>query len=270
MENAPMADSQHILKLHLNDNVGIARGSIPAGTLLDGTNVTTTQEIPAGHKVALNQIAKDDELRRYGQIIGLATTPIFPGEHVHTHNLAMAAFDRDYAFGEGVISVTPPDEPLTFMGIKRPDGRVATRNYIAVISTVNCSATVAKKIAQHFNTSARLDEYPNIDGIVPVTHSFGCCVEHNGEGLKQLRRTIAGFVTHANFAGAVVIGLGCEANQLKPLLEAQNAEADAIVVPLVMQELGGTQKTIDAGIAAVEKCSQQPIRLSGRPSLYPI
>ena len=252
-EDAPMADSRHILKLHLDDNVGIARGAIPAGTLLEGTDVTTTQEIPAGHKVGLNPVAKGEEVRRYGQIIGFATTPILPGEHVHTHNLAMAAFDRDYAFGEGAVSVAPPDDALTFMGIKRPDGRVATRNYIAVISTVNCSASVAKKIAHHFNMSSRLDEYPNVDGIVPVTHSFGCCVEHDGEGLRQLRRTIAGFVTHANFAGAVIIGLGCEANQLKPLLASGNTAADACVVPLVMQELGGTQKTIDAGIAAIEK-----------------
>jgi len=120
----------------------------------------------------------------------------------------------------------------------RYSSSVATRNYIAVISTVNCSASVAKKIAHHFNMSSRLDQYPNVDGIVPVAHSFGCCVEHDGEGLRQLRRTIAGFVTHANFAGAIVIGLGCEANQLKPLLASGNASADAPVVPLVIQDLG--------------------------------
>jgi altronate hydrolase len=138
------------------------------------------------------------------------------------------------------------------MGIRRPDGRVATRNYIAVVSTVNCSATVAKKVASHFGTTSTLSSYSNVDGVVPLTHSFGCCIDHEGEGLQQLRRTISGFITHANFAGAVVIGLGCEANQLRPLLEGQSRHGQH-VVPLVMQELGGTQKTIDAAIAAIEE-----------------
>ncbi|WP_110947509.1 UxaA family hydrolase [Pseudomonas bohemica] len=247
-----MSDLSKILKLHPLDNIAIARAAIDARTALDSTGIQAVQDIPAAHKVALTAIATGEAVRRYGQIIGFATAPIAPGEHVHVQNLAMADFERDYAFGEGVIRTGDAPEARTFMGIKRADGRVATRNYIAVISTVNCSATVSKKVAQYFNNSSVLNDYPNVDGIVPLTHSFGCCIDHNGEGLKQLRRTIAGFMTHANFAGVVLIGLGCESNQLKPLFASEGVEPDARLVPLIMQELGGTQNTIDAAIEAVK------------------
>ena len=246
-----MLDSKNALRLHPSDNVAIVRAAIPAQTLLDDTGLKALQDIPAAHKVALKAIAVGDAVYRYGQIIGFATQAIVPGEHVHVQNLAMGDFARDYAFGEDVVAPPPAEQPLTFMGIRRADGRVATRNYIAVISTVNCSATVTKKVVQHFNTTGALAAYPNVDGIVPLTHSFGCCIDHHGEGLLQLRRTIAGYMGHANFAGVVLIGLGCEANQLKPLFDSQGARASLNLVPLVMQELGGTQKTIDAAIEAV-------------------
>ena len=241
-----------LIKLHPADNVAIARTAIPAGSRLTEGSLRAARDIPAAHKVALKAVSPGEAVYRYGQIIGLATAPITPGEHVHTHNLAMAHFERDYAFGAGVVPVTAPAEPRTFMGIRRADGRVATRNYIAVISTVNCSATVAKKVALHFNAPSALDRYRNVDGVVPLTHSFGCCIDHQGEGLQQLRRTISGFVEHANFAGVVLIGLGCEANQLRPLLEERTRHGRHLV-PLVMQELGGTQKTIAAAIAAIEE-----------------
>ena len=246
-----MLDSKNALRLHPSDNVAIVRAAIPAQTLLDDTGLKALQDIPAAHKVALKAIAVGDAVYRYGQIIGFATQAIVPGEHVHVQNLAMGDFAKDYAFGEDVVAPPPAGQPLTFMGIRRADGRVATRNYIAVISTVNCSATVTKKVVQHFNTTGALAAYPNVDGIVPLTHSFGCCIDHHGEGLLQLRRTIAGYMGHANFAGVVLIGLGCEANQLKPLFDSQGARASLNLVPLVMQELGGTQKTIDAAIEAV-------------------
>lgn len=244
--------SAPLIKLHPADNVAIARTAIAAGSSLGRGSLRAATNIPAAHKVALEAVSPGEAVYRYGQIIGFATAPIAPGDHVHTHNLAIGSFERDYAFGAGVVPAAAPTEPRTFMGIRRADGRVATRNYIAVISTVNCSATVAKKVASHFSTTSILSKYSNVDGVVPLTHSFGCCIDHEGEGLQQLRRTISGFITHANFAGAVVIGLGCEANQLRPLLEGQSRHGQH-VVPLVMQELGGTQNTVAAAIAAIEE-----------------
>ncbi|MEM5390035.1 altronate dehydratase family protein [Paraburkholderia phymatum] len=250
-----MADSNSlVITLHADDDVAIARGAIAAGTVLHELNgLVVTDDIPAAHKVAVRAITKGDPVRRYGQIIGFATQPIEPGAHVHTQNVSMGDFARDYAYGTNVKAVPTAPQALTFQGIRRADGRVATRNYIGVVSTVNCSATVTKLVTQHFSAPGALDAWPNVDGIVPLTHSFGCCIDHNGEGIQQLRRTIGGYVRHPNFAGVVVIGLGCEANQMGAMFVAEGVETGETVVPLVIQEQGGTQKTVDAAIAAVEK-----------------
>ncbi|MGA7776206.1 MAG: altronate dehydratase family protein [Paraburkholderia sp.] len=249
-----MADfTSLVIRLHANDDVAIARGPIPAGTTLTEVNdIITRDDIPGAHKVALRALEAGDPVRRYGQIIGFVTQPILPGAHVHTHNVSMGDFARDYAFGKDVKTVAPAAEARTFMGFRRADGRVATRNYIGVVSTVNCSATVTKLVSQHFSVPGKLDAYPNVDGIVPITHSFGCCIDHNGEGVQQLRRTIGGFIRHPNFAGVLVIGLGCEANQMGALFIAEGVEPGATMVPLVIQEQGGTQKTVDGAIAAIE------------------
>ncbi|MBU6493853.1 MAG: UxaA family hydrolase [Burkholderiales bacterium] len=242
-----------VLLIKPQDDVAIARNALAAGTVLaelDG--IVARDAIPAAHKVAVRAIAEGAPVRRYGQIIGFATRAIEPGEHVHVHNLSMGTFDRDYAFGSDVKAVAPAAAPATFMGIRRADGRVATRNYIGVVSTVNCSATVSKLVARHFAAPGKLDAYPNVDGVVPITHSFGCCIDHNGEGIQQLRRTLGGFVKHPNFAAVLVIGLGCEANQMGAMFLAEGVNAGPTVVPLVMQELGGTQKTVDAAIAAID------------------
>ncbi|CAN7653985.1 altronate dehydratase family protein [Caballeronia sp. LjRoot34] len=245
-----------IIRLHEDDNVAIARNTLPAGTVLDETDeldgLVVRAEVPAAHKIALRDVEAGALVRRYGQTIGRASCRIERGDHVHTHNVSMGDFERDYAFGEDMKPVDQTRETLTFQGIRRADGRVATRNYIGVVSTVNCSATVSKMVAQHFSAPGRLDAYPNVDGVVPVTHSFGCCIDHNGEGIQQLRRTIGGFVKHANFAGVLVIGLGCEANQMGAIFMTGGIAPGPTMVPLVMQELGGTQKTVDAAIKAIE------------------
>ncbi|HTK02870.1 MAG TPA: altronate dehydratase family protein [Bordetella sp.] len=243
-----------IILLHERDDVAIARQALAAGTELpQAGGVVVRADVPPAHKVALRAIRAGAPVHRYGQIIGFATCDIAPGDHVHTHNVSIGDFERDYAFGQDVRAVAPAAAPLTFQGIRRADGRVATRNYIGVLSTVNCSATVSKRVAQHFAMPGRLDAYPNVDGVVPLTHSFGCCIDHNGEGIQQLRRTIGGFAKHTNFAGMLVIGLGCEANQMGAMFMTGGIEPGPMMVPLVMQELGGTQKTIDAAIAAIEK-----------------
>jgi len=250
-----MADSASlVIRLHADDDVAIARVAIASGTAMaEVGGIVTRDDIPAAHKVALRSIKAGDPVRRYGQIIGFATQAIEPGAHVHSQNVSMGDFARDYAFGQDMKQVVPAETARTFMGFRRADGRVATRNYIGVVSTVNCSATVTKLVSQHFSAPGKLDAYPNVDGIVPITHSFGCCIDHHGEGVQQLRRTIGGYIRHPNFAGVLVIGLGCESNQMGALFIAEGVEPNAMMVPLVIQEQGGTQKTVDAAIAALEK-----------------
>jgi altronate hydrolase len=242
------------LRLDPNDNVAIARRALSRGSVLsEYAGVVVGDVIPAAHKVAIADIEQSEPVRRYGQIIGFASRPIQCGEHVHTHNLAMGAFQRDHAFGADARKPEAAAESATFLGFVRPDGRVATRNYVGVVSTVNCSSSVTKLVVEHFSKPGMLDAYPNVDGVVPVTHSFGCCIDHDGDGVNQLRRTLGGYVKHANFAGVVVIGLGCEANQMGAMFLGQGIEPGRTTVPLVIQDLGGTRKTADAAIAAIEK-----------------
>jgi arabinonate dehydratase len=242
------------IRLHPHDNVAIARHALPSGSLLsEYAGVVARADIPAAHKIAIADVGQGEPVRRYGQIIGFATQQIRRGEHVHTQNLAMGAFDRDYDFGADARQPDRAALPATFLGFVRPDGRVATRNYIGVVSTVNCSATVTKLVVEHFSRPGMLDAYPNVDGVVPITHSFGCCIDHNGDGVNQLRRTLGGFVKHANFAGVVVIGLGCEANQMGSMFLTQGIETGGMIVPLVIQDIGGTRKTADAAIAAIDR-----------------
>lgn len=240
------------IKLHHEDDVVIARNQLAADTVLDALgSLRVLADIPAAHKLAIRALKTGQPIRRYGQIIGFASADIAAGEHVHTHNTSMGSFERDYAFGQDARPVECVAGVRTFDGIRRADGRVATRNYIGVVSTVNCSATVSKMVAQHFSQAGALDAYPNVDGVVPITHSFGCCIDHHGEGIAQLRRTIGGYIRHPNFAGVLVIGLGCESNQMGAMFMAQGLAAGPMIRTLVMQEQGGTQKTVDAAIDAV-------------------
>ncbi|MDB5876839.1 MAG: galactonate dehydratase, partial [Variovorax sp.] len=182
------------IRLHPSDDVVIARAQLVGGTPIEA--IVSRGLIPPGHKVAMRAIATGEPVRRYNQIIGFASQPIAPGEHVHTHNLDMGAdkghFERDYAYG---ADVKPPPAPreATFMGIRRADGRVATRNYIGVLTSVNCSATAARAIADHFSRKtnpAALAAYPNVDGIVALTHGTGCGMDTEGMGMQILERTL--------------------------------------------------------------------------------
>jgi altronate hydrolase len=247
---------QSCLRLGPHDDVVIAARPLSAGTAIEDGTVLVSQAIAPGHKVAVQAVAKGQPVKRYGQVIGFATQDITPGEHVHSHNLAFNTFERDYAIGKDLKALALPKTPATFQGYVRADGRVATRNYIGVISTVNCSASVSKYVAQHFDAGA-LAAYPNVDGVVPITHSTGCGMDSNGEGIDVLRRTIAGYARHANFAGVVIIGLGCEANQMDALFAAQQLEDGGLLKPLVVQTEGGTRKTVEAGIAAVKQMLPQ-------------
>jgi arabinonate dehydratase len=241
-----------IIRLHPDDDVVIARGQLVGGTKLLDEQVTVTGLVPPGHKIATRSIAKGQPVKRYNQIIGFASRDIAPGEHVHLHNLAMGAFDRDFAFGADAKPTQFVNPPATFEGIVRDDGRVATRNYIGILSTVNCSATVARGIADHFRGEA-LAAFPNVDGVVALTHGSGCGMDTHGEGMQLLRRTLGGYARHANFAGVLVIGLGCEANQIGALFGAENLEEGPLLRTFSIQDTGGTAKTIAHGVGMIEE-----------------
>jgi len=239
------------IRLHADDDVVIARIELPGGTLVTRENVRAVVTIPAGHKIATRAVAQGAPVRRYNQIIGFATRPIQPGEHVHVHNIAMGDFQRDYAFSQGKKDTDFVAQPATFMGIVRADGRVATRNYIGILTSVNCSATVARMIARHFEN--RLDEYPNVDGVVALTHKTGCGMASEGEAADILRRTIAGYARHPNFFSSQLVGLGCEANQVNVLLSAQGLKRNDKLGAFTIQEKGGTRKAVEAGIARIKE-----------------
>ena len=244
------------IRLHPDDNVVIAKNQLVGGTQLEGFGVRGL--IPPGHKVATRTLQVGEAVRRYNQIIGFASKPIAPGEHVHTHNLNMGPdkgdFARDYAVGADVKPDASRRE-ATFMGIKRPDGRVATRNYIGILSSVNCSATAARAIADHFSKRhhpAALKDFPNVDGVVALTHGTGCGMDSAGLGLQILQRTLTGYATHVNFAGVLVIGLGCESNQINAWLAQGSLREGETLRVFNIQDTGGTAKTVAKGIALVK------------------
>src|ERR1700681_4276730 len=240
------------IRLHPNDDVVIARQQLVSGTMLLDENVKVSGLVPPGHKVATRAIGVGEPVKRYDQIIGFAKRPIAAGEHVHLHNLAMGDFARDYAFGVDVKPTQYADPAATFMGIVRPDGRVATRNYIGILSTVNCSATVAHGIADTFKGAA-LAQFPKVDGVVALTHGSGCGMDVQGESMQVLRRTLGGYAKHANFAGVLIVGLGCEANQINALLGAESLSEGPLLRTFSIQDTGGTAKAIARGVAMVNE-----------------
>jgi len=242
-----------LLVLNPQDNVAVARAAIAAGaglTLPDGTALTAQGEVPAGHKIALRGIAKDEVVRKYGQVIGFATRDIAAGEHVHTQNLDMSASHPSHGVGHAYVPTQPVPEPATFEGYVRRDGRVGTRNYVGVVSSVNCSATVSKAIAQAFAGDA-MQAWPGVDGVVAITHGSGCGMSGSGEGIELLQRTLRGYADHPNFAAVLVVGLGCEVNQVGTLVEALDAREPGSVVSMTIQDAGGTREAIAQGQAIV-------------------
>jgi altronate hydrolase len=242
------------IRLSAADNVVVARADILPGTEIPGERVTSRGHVPAGHKLATSAVAVGEPVRKYNQIIGFATAAIAPGDHVHTHNVAMGDFARDYAFCADAkpTQFVPEKDRATFEGIQRADGRVATRNYLGVLTTVNCSATAARFIADQFRGSA-LAEFPNVDGVVALGHGTGCGMASEGLGMDLLRRTIGGYARHPNFAGILILGLGCEANQIGGLMRAEGLAESALLHTMTIQETGGTAKTVREGVARLKE-----------------
>ena len=242
------------IRLHDNDNVVTAKSDIDPNISLSEENITTRQFIPVGHKIATKNINKGDDLVKYDNIIGTAKENISVGDHVHVQNTSMSDKKRDYEFSLGCkeTQILPKSEQATFMGYRRANGKVGTRNFIGVISSVNCSATVCKKIAEAFNEET-LSKYENVDGIVSLTHGTGCGINSNGLGWELLQATIQGYSRHPNFGGLLVIGLGCEVNQVSGMAQSMNwANTDTFKM-MTIQEVGGTRKTINEGIENIKQ-----------------
>ncbi|MBV8617008.1 MAG: altronate dehydratase [Acetobacteraceae bacterium] len=243
-----------VIRLHPDDNVVIARATLLPGTPV-AEGLAAAERVPAGHKVAVRPIAPGEAVRRYGQVIGFATQPIAPGRHVHVQNCGMGDFAKDYAYGADARPTAYVEPPATFLGIRRPDGRAATRNYIGVLTSVNCSAHVAGVIADVFRRNPLtghdpLAEFPNVDGVVALTHKTGCGMAE-GDPLTLLRRTLAGYARHPNFSHVVALGLGCEVNQLGGLIAEQRLAGR--LKSMDIQALGGSRRTVEAGVAFVRE-----------------
>lgn len=258
-QNAPRA-----LILHPSDNVVIAAQNIEAGTLLDdvanlGSALRVSQPIPTAHKVARSAIAKGDAVLRYGQIIGYARETIEQGEHIHTHNMEMG----DHFYGAKGIAQSAPvqAQPIatqrTFDGFHRSNGKVGTRNYLGVLTSVNCSGSVARFIAEAATREGLLDDFPNIDGIAPIVHGTGCGMAGDDEGYDQLFRTLAGYAQHPNFAGILLVGLGCEIMQVNDLVGKDRLRSDGAFRYMTIQQSGGTVKTVERGIAMLRELAEE-------------
>ncbi len=243
-----------VIRLHPNDNVVIARTAFPASTIVD-SGIATSARMAAGHKIAVRPIASREPVRRYNQIIGFATCDIAPGHHVHVHNMGMGEFAKDYAYGQDARPTRYVETPATFEGIRRPDGRIGTRNYIGILTSVNCSAHVANLVADAFKRHPStgfdpLADYSNVDGVVALKHKTGCGMS-DGEPLQLLRRTLAGYARHPNFSHIVVLGLGCEVNQIAGMLK-EHKFSDRIR-SMDIQAMGGTRQTVAAGLEFVRE-----------------
>src|SRR4051794_8152679 len=259
----PSAENSAI-HLHPTDNVAVARVPIPAGTdlVIEGMPVRTIDAIPAGHKVALWDIAPGEVVERYGQMIGRAKEPIGAGRHIHTHNLAFEELELEYEFPVAETPLPSRASSPTFMGYAREDGRAGTRNYIAVVAASNCAAHTAEQIARSYE-GERMP--PNVDGVVAFPHGEGCA-HAMGPDVDQLRRTLSGVLMHPNVSAAVILGLGCETNQIDHYLGAGGPRG-ARLAGLTLQNSGGTRGATEAARreifrfieqAAAEKRTEMP------------
>jgi altronate hydrolase len=262
------------LVLNSRDDVAIAKKEIPAGTVLEDTDgrIEVRQDIRPGHKVARHARRTGEEVRRYGQVIGFATSDIAVGDHVHTQNLAVGDLHREYEIGTDVrpVDFYPSGQMRYFDGYLRDDGRVGTRNYVAIISGVNCSASVSQFVKDKFRDVSR--DYPNIDGVLAITHKSGCGTELFGEDHMALQRVLAGYAKHPNVAAYILVGLGCEVNQAAVMVDKQRMAAPGHPErkPLVIniQEAGGIRKTVDRAAAEVAKLL--PLADAARRSRQPV
>ena len=252
--NQTAAKSARTLRLNAKDNVLVAVDVIEPGTVLsDGT--TALQRVPKGHKIAVAPIAVEEPIVKFGQIIGFASEPILPGAHIHSHNCVFHAFERDYAFAQDAKeeAILPVADQATFEGYRRANGKVGTRNYVAILTSVNCSASVARFMAEAMSRSDVLKDYPNIDGIVPFVHGTGCGMADKGEGFEIMKRTQWGYASNPNIAAVLLVGLGCEVFQIGRMKKEYGIVEGDHFQTMTIQETGGTRKTIEQGMERIKE-----------------
>jgi altronate dehydratase len=248
--------SAAVIKLNERDNILIALSDLKEGSTLTGHGILLRQEVPRGHKLASKQISKGENVYRYGQVIGQALSEINPGEHIHSHNLGMSNFSRGANASSNLVVLPAATEQRTFMGYQRPDGKAGTRNYIAILTSVNCAGSVARFIAEAAEKNGLLDEFPNVDGIVPIVHSVGCGMSSEGEGYDILQRTLTGYANHPNFGGVLLVGLGCEVMQVDLINAGFSINVDSSRRYMTIQGEGGTRRTIEKGLEELRKIAK--------------
>jgi len=239
-----------VIRLHPRDNVVVAAARIPAGAEVSAEGVRSLEAIPFGHKIATRAIATGTPVLKYGQAIGVATRDIPAGAHVHVQNLDVS----DLRLAAEVVRPAQRHEaPRHFMGFRRADGRVGVRNYVGVLTSVNCSATVARLIAEAADRSGLLDDYPNVDGVIPITHTSGCGMAGNGEGFDMLRRTLWGTATNPNFGAMMLVGLGCEVIQTGRFAKDYGLAGREDFQAFTIQDVGGTRKAVEQGLERLKE-----------------
>jgi altronate hydrolase len=245
----------NVIRLHPTDEVVVACLNIRAGEPIAGEDCSAQDAVPSGHKLAVCSIRAGAQVHKYDQIIGVATRDIRPGQHVHEHNLGMLEPAADYELGAGmpVAEQLPDSERASFAGFRRDDGRVGTRNFLGILTSVNCSATVAQQIAREAERRGLLDTFSNVDGIVALTHGSGCGMAGGGEGHAILERVLAGYARHPNFAAVIIVGLGCEVNQIDGLVERAGLVTGERLHTFTIQDSGGTRASVERGVSLVNE-----------------
>ena len=255
-----------LIRLHGSDHVAVALDALQPGDALDQFGIVATSRVPAGHKVALVPISAGEGVLKYGQIIGFANADIGPGDHVHVYNLDMGDHHQDYAFGRDFQELPPVPGAMEFMGYHRSSGSVGTRNYLGILTTVNCAGSVARFIGEAARRSGLLDGMDNIDGVVPIVHGTGCGMSDRNEGYATLFRTLSGYARNPNFGGILLVGLGCEVMQIPDLIGPDRQWDDPTFGFLGIQQSGGTQRTVEMGVEMLGEIAAAANAIERRPA----
>ena len=241
------------LTLHPDDNIVVALKNLRVGDVVCDGSITVSEEVKRGHKICVKSVKQSTNILKFGQIVGAATQDIAAGTLVHTHNLSMGAHTQDYGHASANGALPVASGAPKFMGYRRENGKVGTRNYVGIVTTVNCSGSVAKFIAEVVEKEGFLKGFPNVDGVVPIVHGTGCGMSGSGEGYDTLFRTLTGYVQHPNFGAILLVGLGCEVMTLSALVGDRKISTNGALRYMTIQNAGGTRKTVDLGVAMVRE-----------------